>query len=73
MAQHLDFFDMQMEAVRSCEMLVNIYKMKQSIFQENVNVSLLQTAYETRFNLKKKFATPRPKAKYHSPNNKAEV
>jgi hypothetical protein len=56
MAQHLDFFDMQMEAVSSCEKLVTIYKMKQNLFQENVTVSLLQTAYETRFNLQKKFA-----------------
>jgi hypothetical protein len=73
MAQHLEVFDMQMEVVRSCETLVTIYKMKQSRFQENVTVSLLQTAFETRFNLKKKFALQRPKATYHSPNKKAEI
>jgi len=56
MAQHLDFFDMQVEAVSFCETLVTIYKVKHSLFQENVTVSLLQTAYETRFNLQKKFA-----------------
>jgi hypothetical protein len=73
MAQHVDFFDMQVEAVSSCEMLVTIYKMKQSRFQENVTVSLLHTAYETKFNLNKNFAHQRPKATYNSPNNKAEI
>ena len=50
MAQHLDFSNMQMEAVSSCETLVTIYKMMQRRFQENVTVSLLQAAYETWFN-----------------------
>jgi len=34
MAQHLDFFDIQMKEVSSCETLVTIYKTKQSRFQE---------------------------------------
>jgi len=53
---------MQMEEVSSCETLVTTYKKKQSRFQENVTGSLLQSAYETRFNLKKKFALQTAKA-----------
>jgi len=73
MAQHLDFFDMQMEAVSSCETLVTICKKKRCRFQENVTVSLLQTAYKTRVNLKKEIALQTAKATYHSPNNKAGI
>jgi len=62
-----------MEEVSSCGTLVTIYKKKQSRFQENVTVSLLQTAYETRFNLKKNFVLQIAKATYHSPNSKAGI
>jgi hypothetical protein len=70
MAQLLDFFDMQMEAVSSWEMLVTIYQVKQSHFQENLNVSLFQTAQVAGLIWKSNLCF---QARYHSPNNKAEI